>query len=560
VLAFWLWAGKQVANKNRDWFDIIRKLPGWITGLIAFVTAVVGFIKMWQGDRGLVTIVLLTIGLGSGLIGCAYVAFKRTPPLVAGGQGMWRYPRWRLWALADLVIIPLLAMSGVGYNFYQQSLPTDKIIILVADFDEPDRDKYRVTETLLTNLRQALEGYDDVEVVAMGRPITEAEGSAVARAEGEKHKATIVIWGWYGLSTEIVPRSVHFQVLRAPEFFPDLGPEVKGKVQTQPRATLEEFTFQLQLSSEIAYLSLFTAGMAHYAAEDWDVAIACFTDALSQADEPVPGLNQGVVYGYRGSAYDLRGDRDKAIADYDRSIAALDQAIKLQPDDARAYNGRGIAYGSKEDYDRAIDDFDQAIKLKPDYARAYANRGITYGSKGDYDRAIDDYNQAIELQPDDASAYTYRGIAYGSKGDFDRAIADFDQAIELQPDDAFAYTSRGYTYYQKGDYDRAIDDYNQAIKLKPDYADAYTYRGIAYGSKGDFDRAIADFDQAIELQPDDAFAYTSRGDTYYQKGDFDRAIADYNQIIELQPDDAFAYYERGIAYEAKGDFDRAIAD
>jgi hypothetical protein len=50
-----------MADNNRNWLDSIKKLPGWITGFIAFVTAVVGFAKLWQGDTSLVTIVLLTI-------------------------------------------------------------------------------------------------------------------------------------------------------------------------------------------------------------------------------------------------------------------------------------------------------------------------------------------------------------------------------------------------------------------------------------------------------------------------------------------------------------------
>jgi hypothetical protein len=50
-----------MADNNRNWLGSIKKLPGWVTGFIAFVTEAVGFVKLWQGDTGLVTIVLLTI-------------------------------------------------------------------------------------------------------------------------------------------------------------------------------------------------------------------------------------------------------------------------------------------------------------------------------------------------------------------------------------------------------------------------------------------------------------------------------------------------------------------
>jgi hypothetical protein len=204
-----------MADNKHNWPDLIKKLPGWITGLIAFVTAVVGFVKLWQGDMGLVPMVLLAIGVGGGTLGCAYLAFKRIPPLVEGGKGTWQYPRCRPWALSGLVIIPLLTASGVGYHLCQQARPPTKVILLVADFDGPEPQKYRVTETVLTSLRAALEPYDDVQVEALGRAITEAEGSAAARAEGEKRQAAIVIWGWYGVTAEAVPLSVHLDTVPA---------------------------------------------------------------------------------------------------------------------------------------------------------------------------------------------------------------------------------------------------------------------------------------------------------------------------------------------------------
>jgi tetratricopeptide (TPR) repeat protein len=518
-----------VTDNNRNWLDSIKKLPGWITGFIAFVTAMVGFVKLWQGDTGLVTIVLLAIGVGGGTLGCAYLAFKRTPPLVKGGKGTWQYPRWRPWALAGLVIIPLLTMGGVGNHLYQQARPPTKVILLVADFDGPEPQKYRVTETVLARLRQALARYDDVQVETLGRAITEAQGSAAARAEGEKRQAAIVIWGWYGATAEAVPLSVHFEVLRSPEYMPELRPEAKGQVQTMAVSELESFTLQTHLSAEMTYLSLFTVGMARYAAEDWDGAIARFNDALSQTAERIPALDQSIVHLYCGNAYRAKGDYDRAIADYD-------QAIQLQPDYAEAYNNRGVAYRNKGDYDRAIASFDQAIQLQPDLAEAYNNRGNAYASKGDYDRAIADYDQAIQLKPDYAEAYYNRGLAHKNKGDHDRAIADYDQAIQLQPDLAEAYNNRGVAYYDKDDYDRAIADYDQAIQLQPDDADAYYNRGLAYYDKGDHDRAIADFDQAIQFKPDYANAYYCRGLAYKRKGEKEKAIADFNKFLELSDD------------------------
>jgi len=113
----------------------------------------------------------------------------------------------------------------------------------------------------------------------------------------------------------------------------------------------------------------------------------------------------GLVWAYWPSEFDAgiaaynSGDLDTAIADFTK-------AIKLKPDDAKAYNNRGLAYDEKGLYDQAIADYTEAIKLKQDVAVAYNNRGLAYSGTMLYDQAVADYTKAIELKPDDAPTGT----------------------------------------------------------------------------------------------------------------------------------------------------------
>jgi tetratricopeptide (TPR) repeat protein len=538
---------------NRDWPSFILRLPTWIIGLVTFITTVVGFLKLLQGKTDLGAIVCLVIGVGGVTLGCAYIAFKRTQPLIAGGKGTWQYPKWRSWALLGLIMIPVLTMSGIGYQLYQRSRPTKELIILIANFDGPKSDDYKVNETVLNHLRTTLEEYDNLKVVPLGRAITEIEGSTIARAEGEKHKASIVIWGWYGTTTEIVPLSVHFEIMRPPVYIRERESEMSGRVQTVAVADLESFSFQTNLSMEVTYLSLFTVGVAHFVVEDWDGAVALFSNALDQVSEDMSTLDREVIYFYRGLAYANQCNYDRAIIDYD-------QAILLNPNCAEAYCGRGVVFADIGEYDRAIADYNQAIQLKPNYAEAYNDRGIAYAQKGNYDRAIADFDQAIKLQPNYAGAYNNRGIAYGTKGDYDHAIINYDQSIQLESDNAEFYTNRGVFYYETGEYNRAVADYDHAIELRPNYPTAYYNRGLVYYVTGDHRRAIADFEQTIRLEPNNAVIYFSRGLIYTDEGNYDRAIADFSQAIQLDPGLVKAYVHRGIAYKLKGERNKAISD
>jgi tetratricopeptide (TPR) repeat protein len=105
--------------------------------------------------------------------------------------------------------------------------------------------------------------------------------------------------------------------------------------------------------------------------------------------------------------------------------------VKIDPNDAAAYDKRGIAYYNKWEYDKAIANYTQVISINPNNASTYYNRGTAYSASGDYDRAIEDYTQAISINPNYADAYCARGDAYSAKGEHDKAIADYTEAIRL---------------------------------------------------------------------------------------------------------------------------------
>ncbi len=141
------------------------------------------------------------------------------------------------------------------------------------------------------------------------------------------------------------------------------------------------------------------------------------------------------------------GDKQGAIADYN-------QAIKIKPDLAEAYLGRGLVRFDLEDNQGAIADYNQAIKIKPDLAEAHLGRGYAKGTLGDNQGAIADFNQAIKIKPDLADAYRNRGLAKSNLGDKQGAIADYNQAAQLYVQqntmDKYQYTLDQVKRLEKG--------------------------------------------------------------------------------------------------------------
>jgi tetratricopeptide (TPR) repeat protein len=113
------------------------------------------------------------------------------------------------------------------------------------------------------------------------------------------------------------------------------------------------------------------------------------------------------------------------------AIAAFTEALRLNPNDAKALSSRGVAYDLNRDLDKALADYNEALRIDPKYATAYYNRGMTYGKKHDLDKAIADFTEAIRLKPQMAQAYFNRGMIYGEKGDKINAYEDLARAEKL---------------------------------------------------------------------------------------------------------------------------------
>ena len=216
---------------------------------------------------------------------------------------------------------------------------------------------------------------------------------------------------------------------------------------------IARFTQAIELKKDFA-AAYSNRCLAYLQLQDYQNAIADCNQAIKLAPRNIEAyINRGTAYYREGDypaaindnnevitnkpddfrAYYNRGVATAALGDYENAILDYHRALSLIPQTesnflADIYNDLGLARFHLTDFIAATRNFNFAIRLNPQDYRAYFNRGCTCGKNGDNVGAVRDFSTTVDLNPSNAQAYINRGIAYHNLGYEQAAISDLQIA------------------------------------------------------------------------------------------------------------------------------------
>lgn len=173
--------------------------------------------------------------------------------------------------------------------------------------------------------------------------------------------------------------------------------------------------------------------------------------------------------------------------------------IASAPDRALGHAREGTRLMATGDFQGALAQFNDAVKIWPEYAEAYVGRGKAEAALGQTDMAAADFGKAMAINPGMEQPYIQRGLLWRSRGELPKALADFSQSLAIQPR-ADAYYQRGLSYQMLGDARRAVSDYNLAIGRDPTVPYFYRARAKAKRDLDDLAGAQQDEETAVRLE------------------------------------------------------------
>lgn len=167
--------------------------------------------------------------------------------------------------------------------------------------------------------------------------------------------------------------------------------------------------------------------------------------------------------------------------------------------DAQNFRAEGLKLFNGGQYEKALAAFKEAIRLNPDYARACNDAGETLARLSREEEAFVSFKRAIKLMPELAEAHYNLGTLLYKLNKPDEAIASFKEAIRLKQNYSWAYNNLGVLYSDLGRYTEAQEYLGQAIDSHKEFVLARYNLAVVHLKRKKRNEALAQYAEIKKL-------------------------------------------------------------
>jgi tetratricopeptide (TPR) repeat protein len=539
------------------WTKWVKEIPTWLKGTIGLITTIISFIILFRANVHLSIIVTIGVLLITTLCLCLYIIYARTPPLIEGGKGVYRFENYRKWAITSIFFMPLLVIaffyvdasrSFILAAFFDNPQITDEpmhqgLVVAVSDFTGDPKLGSEIADEIEEALLSSI-GEARLEITVLeGFIETQIDGPIQARQIAEQESIDLVVWGKiikYGENKiKLIPRMYirgqnEEMILR--------GRNLEPNIIDPSSVTLRE-----ESAINSAEFALLVFGVLNYNQGQLETAI----NILNSVD----GSYEAEANFYLGLSYYLSGT-------YAEAIDHIKKAIELNPELGIAYVNLGMIYVDLGSYQLAYENFIRAENIGISandvelMAGANSGLGLCFFYLGNYDEAehhftlsLDGY---IELMNNNRIANEYGNLALVNlrKGQLKEAKALLEEALSIHKfignrhGEASDLSNLGVVCREQGDYSEALKYQNLALEIYEllAYNDGIIRTlgniGINYVSQENYAAAEDYFQRELKLVD--------------EKGDPAQKVIVLNRLGQLQllqqnPSNANIYFQESLA-------------
>ena len=179
---------------------------------------------------------------------------------------------------------------------------------------------------------------------------------------------------------------------------------------------------------------------------------------------------------------------------------------------------RSLPLIKKNKWKEALQDFEKSIKNNPNDAKAWYGKGFALNGLQKYEEAIIASDQAFSIDPINSAALHTKAKAHDALGRREAALRDCDQALSIDPSFAEAWHVKGSILWDLDRFEESLECSEQATKVEPENYMGWSDKGWALKKLGRgresnncFEKTIMLCDQALSIDENDDDTWSVKG-------------------------------------------------
>ena len=232
----------------------------------------------------------------------------------------------------------------------------------------------------------------------------------------------------------------------------------------------------------------------------------------------------------------------RTLNDALQAIESLEEAVRIDPNYARAWAGLGYAHrtvsnyttkvSTQEAYQKSMNALNKALALDQNLSEAHsALCENKYLYEWDFAEAERECKRALELDPESSQAHEIFSRYLMGRGRFDEALTEIRTAIDLEPASKFYQRVYGRGLFYARRYPEAEAQFKRAIAMEQSYPSTYSWLASTLALEGKESEAFEWLMKRLAVQKiDQKTVETFR--TAFQKSGWRGALSEWVKLMD----------------------------
>ncbi|MBE3560548.1 MAG: tetratricopeptide repeat protein [Ktedonobacteraceae bacterium] len=217
------------------------------------------------------------------------------------------------------------------------------------------------------------------------------------------------------------------------------------------------------------------------------------------------------------------GDQFLRQHQYTQALQAYEDALRLDPLNFYAWNGKGTALYNQGNYRKALESYQKATEIDPHNAVVWVSAGLVLHRLQRYQQALVHFERALAIDAEYVPAWNGKADAQLGMNMPNEAIASYKQALSFDPDSFQAWNGLGNAFSYLRDFAGAVDAYTRALLLNSRSAVAWCNKAEALIHLGHTRAALDALNEATEMDRGYARAWQLKADVLELLGNYQEA-------------------------------------